>query len=197
VQIAFTAADGSGFRVDRVPTDYPPDPQDMFIYYSALETWKSTPGTHLVPGADEDAGSMTSEVIRPVNFPFATEVALSFPGGIAQEHAPVGSLPLPSTAVGNPVVRLPNRIDGLRLSWNGPRYDGDGVVISEDGPQATCLKYFWPRARSPRTPPRAWPPPTTSTMRARSTPVPGTPPTATSGSSGPCPMRRPRAIPTP
>ena len=148
-QIGFTAVDGSEFRIDRVPTDYPPDPQDMFIYYSAIETWRPMPGTHFVPGPNDDPRSMTSVVYRPANFPFGQEVAMSFPGGVALEHAPVGSLPLPSSAVGDPVLRMPFRTEGLRLAWEGRRYAEDGALAAESGPQSTCVKFYWPDSRVP------------------------------------------------
>jgi hypothetical protein len=45
--------------------------------------------------------------------------------------------------VGNTQFVLPHEQEGVRLSWNGPRYDLLGAVIAE-GEQATCLDYFWP-----------------------------------------------------
>ncbi len=62
---------------------------------------------------------------------------------MAIERAPVGSLPLPSSYVGNATFVLPNEQKGVRLAWNGPRYALTGEELS-DGEQAACLDYWWP-----------------------------------------------------
>ena len=36
---------------------------------------------------------------------------------------------------------LPTRTQGLMVSWNGPRYSGDGVVMAEEGEHSVCMQY--------------------------------------------------------
>ncbi len=143
VTFSSTESDAA-FSIERNPTDYPPDPQDMFIYYSSISGYRPEAATGYVPGATSDPLDMETRVLRSANFPFGETVAMSFPGGVAQEHAPVGSLPLPSSYVGDAEVVLPHRHDGVRLSWAGPLYNNKGQLLASEGEQATCLSYHWP-----------------------------------------------------
>ncbi len=153
----------ASFRLDRMPEDYPPDTQDMFIYYSSISGWRHTPAMGWAPGESNSASDMEQVILRPANFPFGEQMQFGFPGGVAGEHDPVGSLPLPSSAVGEdsiPRITMPNRQQGVMLSWNGPRYDSSGTIIGGDvtraceeqtedtgwdgGNQQACLVYHRP-----------------------------------------------------
>lgn len=134
----FRSADGKGgFRMDRLPSDYPANAQDMFIYYSAFDSWQSAP-------FPEDRGQEDYEPLRKANFPLGQSMEFSFPGGLAPKEAPVSSLPQPSDAVGNTVFTLPNELGGVRMVWDGPSFDGYGAVVNPEGPQVTCLNYSSP-----------------------------------------------------
>jgi hypothetical protein len=138
----FRSSDGKGgFRLDRLPADYPANAQDMFIYYSSFDTWQSAP-------FPEDRGQENYQVLRKANFPLGQSMEFSFPGALAPAEAPVSSLPQPSEAVGNTVFTLPNDLGPVMLSWDGPRVDSFGAAVLDgsgnpipDGPQATCLSF--------------------------------------------------------
>lgn len=142
----FSTEDGtSGFRMDRLPGDYPPNAQDLFIYYSTFDYWLADSIYGKVPAADSDRpGRMEDVVVKKANFPFGETVEYSFPGALAKQEAPVGSLPRPSSAVGNTSFELPSYPGGVQVSWDGPRYDAYGHVITEGGVQSTCLTYASP-----------------------------------------------------
>jgi hypothetical protein len=143
----FATEDGEGgMRLDRLPGDYPPDEQDLFIYYSSIDYWAAEAIYGLVPDPEsERPGRMDEVLVRQRNFPFGEEVDFSFPGALARQEPPIGSLPRPSASVGNTRFELPNRPGGVQLSWTGPLYDGYGHTLAE-GEQATCLAYATPGA---------------------------------------------------
>jgi hypothetical protein len=142
--ITFASTDSeAAFSIGRVPADYPPETRDMFIYYSEISGWRPYPATGLVPGESSSTLEMEQKVLRPANFPFGETMEMKFPGGVALERAPVGSMPLPSSYVGNPQFVVPHEQKGVRLAWSGPRYDMSGAALAE-GEQAACLDYFWP-----------------------------------------------------
>ncbi len=145
-QITFASSESDAeFSIGRVPADYPPETRDMFIYYSEISGWRPESATGLVPvEGNDDPLAMTERVLRPANFPFGEEIDVSFPGGLAIERAPVGSLPMPSASEGNEPLHLPTEQEGVRLSWNGPMYNLVGDTLSEGDGQAACLDYFWP-----------------------------------------------------
>lgn len=135
--------DGTGgLELDRLPADYPPNPQDMFIYYSAIDFWAAEPMYGLVANGENQAGQFDRTLLRTNNFPFAEEVEFSFPGGWASEEVPVASLPRPSSAHpdGNTRFALPSKPGGVLLSWDGPRYGAYGEEL-DSGPNAVCLAY--------------------------------------------------------
>lgn len=143
-----TEDDEGGLRLDRLPGDYPPDPQDLFIYYSGIDYWAAEPIYGLVPDPESDRpGRMESVLLRKRNFPFGEEVSFAFPGALARQETPIGSLPRPSASVdgGNTRFELPNAPGGVQVSWSGPRYDGYGHTVAE-GEQSTCLSYAAPGA---------------------------------------------------
>ena len=140
----FATEDGTGgVTLDRLPAEYPGNPQDLFIYYSVIDYWAAQPVYGLVPGESGDPADMERVLVRTRNFPFGEEVTFSFPGGLAGAEAPVASLPRPSASAqnGNTSLYLPGAPGGVRLSWNGPRYDAYGHPLADAGTQASCLAF--------------------------------------------------------
>ncbi len=135
-----------GLRLERLPGDYPANAQDLFIYYSTVDYWAAEPIYGLTPkGAGDRIDRMEQTLVRRRNFPFGETVEFSFPGAVAGQEAPIGSLPLPSASVGNASLALPNQPGGVQLAWKGPRYDAYGHFVAE-GEHATCLSYVAPGA---------------------------------------------------
>lgn len=151
--ISFRNSDGTvGFVLDRVPAEYPSDPQDALVYYSSLSSWR----TEEIVGYNAGAGvqsytDLEKEVLVPMNWRHGEEMVMEYPGGVAPLYANAGSLPFPSSynPGGSPSITLPNRQEGLLFSWDGPRYDTEGIVYTESGPQSTCLNYNWPEDDAP------------------------------------------------
>lgn len=142
----FSTEDGTGgVTLARLPEDYPPNPQDLFIYYSVIDYWSAEPIYGLVPGGSEDPADMDRVLVRTRNFPFGEQVTFSFPGGLAGVETPVASLPRPSAsaAKGNTSFPLPTAPGGVMVEWNGPRYDAYGHAL-ETGAQTACLSYVAP-----------------------------------------------------
>lgn len=147
-----------GMRLDRIPAEFPPNPQDAFVYYIAVDYWSPETLYGLLPSDGrnaDDPGSMTPTVIRTANFPFGQEVEYRFPGGLQEAEVPVGSLPRPSSAVdgGNTRYSLPAAPGGVIVEWNGPRFDRYGLPEADgaSGPVSTCLAYLDP-AEAPTDP---------------------------------------------
>jgi hypothetical protein len=130
----FKTADGNaGFRMDRLPADYPANTQDSFVYYSGLDSYQSS----TYPANDADP-------IRPENFPLGQAMKFRFPGGMAPPYSPLSSLPQPSSAVGDTIVTLPQDLGPVMVNWTGPQYDSDGVEVGEAGDHASCVSYYLP-----------------------------------------------------
>jgi hypothetical protein len=88
---------------------------------------------------------MTSEVIRTGNFDFGQEMTMSFAGGAPPPTATVGSIPMPLASLGaDRSITLPNRPEGVFLSWKGPRYDQYGLTAGDAGDYTSCLQYATP-----------------------------------------------------
>ncbi len=133
----------SEYAFARYPEIYPPDPQDVFVYYIGVESHVSVPMTSYVLGEDDDPGNMTEQVVRASNYPHGEEVQVEFPGGIPPFEAPVSSIPQTSFAVPEvPSFRLPSAPDDLLLSWEGVAYDGKGNTLAEDGVHQTCVQFL-------------------------------------------------------
>lgn len=131
------------FEIDRVPEVYPPDMQDVFVYYQAVQTWKNSSIHRYLPGDSNDPEDMLSEILRHPNYQPGSEVTFSFPGGISPAEAPVSSIPLPSASVSdNAPLVLPDLMGGVRLSWSGPLWDSSGLELAADGDQASCMRFF-------------------------------------------------------
>ncbi len=149
----FTSADGNtGVSFERTPAIYPPDARDVFSYYFGLETWRPEPQQRWVVGeSSSDSTTMTQELMRKANFGFGEEMQLNFAGGAPPSTATVGSIPMPLTALGGDrSITLPQRPEGVRLAWTGPRYDADGLLLSDGEEVSTCLQYGQPSS-APQT----------------------------------------------
>ncbi len=141
MQFATEGGEG-GMRLDRIPGDYPPNQQDLFIYYSSVDFWAAEPIYGLQP-AESGRADLEEVLLRRANYPFGETVTYSFPGALARQEAPVGSMPRPSASVGNTTFALPHPLGGVQVAWSGPRYDAYGH-IQADGDQSTCLTYAAP-----------------------------------------------------
>jgi hypothetical protein len=131
------------FEIDRVPEVYPPDMQDVFVYYQGVQTWKSGTLSHYLPSDSGEPEDMLSEILRHPNYVPGSQVSFSFPGGISPAEAPVSSIPLPSSYVAeNPTLTLPDLMGGVRLSWEGPLWDSTGTQLADGGAQAACMRFF-------------------------------------------------------
>lgn len=128
------------FELGRYPEIYPPNPQDVFVYYNQVASWLQSPMTHYVP---DGAGAMVEEVLRTPNFRHGAQVEFFFPGGVPPVEAPVSSIPRSSASVSQTeTLSLPSRASSLSLSWNGPTYSTRGGVVAESGDFATCVHYL-------------------------------------------------------
>ncbi|MCB9609838.1 MAG: hypothetical protein H6741_26285 [Alphaproteobacteria bacterium] len=128
------------FSLGRFPELYPPNPQDVFVYYSSVESWLQSPMTHFTPDGE---GGLVEEVLRYPNFRHGATVDFSFPGGIPPEEAPVSAIPRSSASVQQTdVLALPSRASGLSLTWSGPTYSSLGGVVAESGEHATCVDFL-------------------------------------------------------
>ena len=133
----------SEYAMGRYPEVYPPDPQDVFVYYIGVEGQVTTPMTAYAPGESDDPATMSTKVVRPANYPHGEEVRVEFPGGIPPFEAPVSSIPQTSFAVGEvPTFRLPTAPSDLMLAWDGVAYDGRGNQLESEGAHQTCVQFL-------------------------------------------------------
>ena len=134
----FVFSDSTGstrFKLARNPEIYPPDPQDVFVYYISVESWHPAALSAPLPSGGE-------RVLNPANFTHGATVDFSFAGGIPPVEAPVSSIPRPSASAPHEALTLPNRASALRMSWNGPLYGPNGAT-GEEGPLTTCVQYHY------------------------------------------------------
>ncbi len=168
--ITFSTEDGTGgYTVGRRPFVYPPDMRDVTAYYMELDAWRPNPRIRKATPAEgsNDPTALVDVVHTPANFPEGRVVSVDFPGGIPPLEAGMGSIPLPLRATGeNRSIQLPNSPLGVRIGWNGPRYDRFGLLMASDGANtddggdtgsvaaeenSTCLQYL-PHATAPGAP---------------------------------------------
>ena len=142
----------SGLEIGRRPLLYPPDVQDVFPTYLALEGYRSTPRYYRTApdGDSQDIAAMEQAVLSRPNFPFGEVMSLRFPGALPPATATFSSIPVPSGVVELPNHVMPTRPRGVLLSWSGPQYSGDGVELSS-GAKTTCLA-FNDRTTAPESP---------------------------------------------
>lgn len=161
-KIRFETKDGlGGFEIARRPLVYPPDPRDVFTYYSEIDTWRAE-ARHRPSRIDpnnQSPGSLDSTVMSPANFPEGEQVTMYFPGGMPPKEASVASIPVPlRSSTDGATFRLPHFPSGVRLSWDGPAYDSYGRILEAldatgeapegedlvemDAENAVCLQYL-------------------------------------------------------
>ena len=123
---------------------YPSNAAKVFPYYSALSTYKAGPRVWRNPSETDqtDLASWNEEAVGAGNFPFGEDVSFSFKGAIPPESATFGSIPQPYNSGANGELhKMPSRTQGLMLSWSGPRFSGDGVMMAEEGEHTVCMQY--------------------------------------------------------
>jgi hypothetical protein len=129
--------------VGRYPAVYPADPQDVFPYYQYNSSWRDAPSYTYVQtkAGSQSPYDLERQILEAPNFIHGSSMELAFPGSLPPIEANNASIPVPLGTVGDlPMVELPDRQDGIMLSWNGPRYDRYGSIVGE-GEQTTCFRY--------------------------------------------------------
>jgi hypothetical protein len=151
--IEIDSADGdAGVSIGRRPLAYPPDVQDIFPTYLALEAWREGARSYrLAPdGYDQLLEDMPLATLSRPNYPFGEQMSLTFPGALPPETATFSSIPVPSSVSEPPPHVLPTRPQGVMMTWDGPQYSSDGIEL-ESGETSTCLQ-FVPHNREPSSP---------------------------------------------
>ncbi len=126
------------FTVGRFPEIYPPNPQEVFVYYSQVSSYRPNPVEHWVP---LDDGTWTQEILAPANWAPGETVTMTYGGGLPPLEAPVSSIPVPSGAVDAQSFVLPNDPNGLSMEWSGEAYDHTGAPLGEQD-WKTCIQYI-------------------------------------------------------
>ncbi len=142
--MSFRTESGDGFDVGRRPLAYPTNAAKVFPAYQGLETYKEGPRVWRNPENRDatDLASWNEEAVGTGNFPFGEDVSFAFKGAIPPESATFSSIPQGYNSEAEGVMHtLPTRTQGLMVSWKGPRYSGDGIMMSEDGEQSVCMQY--------------------------------------------------------
>jgi hypothetical protein len=133
--VSFVGPEGYGYDIPRNPQEYPPDRQDVWTYYLAINGYQAEPSyVYTLPeGAGDSPSDLQKVIARKGNYPFGEEVALEFGGGVAPARSPISSIPRPSSSVENPpTITLPHREEALLLAWNGVRYKETGELMTAD-----------------------------------------------------------------
>jgi len=139
VAIKFRTSDGTGgTNIVRSPYIWPTDVRDVNAYYVNVDTWRpaATKRKSRLSDDDYNPSEMVSTTHHLANFPEGQHVEMDFPGGVPPIELNMGSIPLPLRSVGgNRSVVLPRSPQGVRLSWDGPRYDQHGLAIAPGHPE--------------------------------------------------------------
>ncbi len=133
----------AGLTMGRVPADYPPDAQDLFVYYIGFEAYAPTPRVRYEPDPNDptNPAAMREVEYKRQNYPFGQEVEWTYPGGFARFDQAVSSLPQPSTVVGTNTIQLPDELGSVALEWTGPRYDTNGDLM-DIGLHQRCFEFY-------------------------------------------------------
>jgi hypothetical protein len=129
--------------VGRFPAVYPADPQDVFPYYQYNASWRDAPAYYYVQTKEgsQSPYDLDKQVLEGPNFIHGSSHEIDFrgiaPAGRGEQRVDPASARLRGSASRG---QLPDRQDGIMLSWTGPRYDRYGGIIG-DGAQTTCLRY--------------------------------------------------------
>ena len=147
IRLSSTESD-SEVAIGRRPSVFAPKLDGMFVYYSEISPWIVSPQTQKTL-VDPDAGiaGFQDGILKAPNFNHGETYEVSFPGGLPNEEASWGSIPVPLATNGaDNLVTLPTRPQGVMLSWNGPVYDSDGYVVDDSfeasEPTRTCLQFI-------------------------------------------------------
>jgi hypothetical protein len=151
-EISLTSPEGDvSYTMGRRPLIYGPDFESLYLpYYMELQAWRSEPRSYkkLVDPEAGLAGAYEDTIYEVANYRHGANVEVSFPGGMPPAEAGFGAIPLPLSAARklsatgwSSEFTLPNRPEGVRLTWDGPRYGYQGDVLSE-GEQSTCLQFL-------------------------------------------------------
>ena len=90
-----------------------------------------------------DLGSWNEEAVGTGNFPFGEDVSFAFKGAIPPESATFGSIPQGYNSESEGLMHtLPTRTQGLMVSWNGPKYSGDGIMMADEGEHSVVHAVF-------------------------------------------------------
>lgn len=146
------AAGDEGVVLTRYPTEYPANSQDAYAFYNGFDVFREASSTTLLPGADNNRDNMQKVTYARASYPFGEELTVSFPGAFAPAGAPLASIPVPSASVGDTTIKLPTRLGGVQMAWNGPKYDAWGKSDGTDAANATCLMYRNDPELAPLTP---------------------------------------------
>ena len=142
--ISFRSEEGEGFDIGRRPLAYPTNAAKVFPSYQGLSTYKAGPRVWRNPAERDgtDLASWNEEAVGTGNYPFGEQVSFSFKGAIPPESATFGAIPQAYNSEAEGVMHmLPNRTEGLMVTWNGPRFSGDGVMMAEEGEHSVCMQY--------------------------------------------------------
>lgn len=149
------APDAAGLRMERSPTDYPPDAQGVFVYYIGFEYYKPFELMYNTVNPEDPTNPMAmgQRVYRRKNYPFGESVVFSYPGGFADYNQAVSSIPHPSSTVDSNRMDLPNRLGPVMMSWKGPRFDARGNEIAStagtDEAINRCFEFYEGRGEDP------------------------------------------------
>jgi len=135
-------------EVGRRPAVFGPVVNRYFPYYFDIQPHRTQPQVYneLVDPSAGLAG-FEEQVLRHANFGFGLEHTLAFDGGIPPYEATWASIPVPLATNGQDnTVTYPTQPLGVRLSWDGPTYDGDGNILAdstnEDEVNSTCMQFL-------------------------------------------------------
>ncbi len=143
-ELSFETDDGeTQFNFGRIPEIYPPNPQDVFVYYSQVEPYRPVPLLHY---ALQEDGNYEDEIIQQSNWKPGASFTMKFGGGMPPIEAPVSSIPVPSGSLEAQSVVLPNNPTALSLSWVGQARNSLGEDLGVDT-WTSCVQ-FWGRPTS-------------------------------------------------
>ena len=141
--ISLRTTEGAGMELGRRPLFYPPDQSGVFPYYMELAVYKGSDRMWRDPATLDTLENWEMSVTDKTNYPFGQAVSVKFPGAVTDESATFGSIPVPfsSTSAGSS-HQLPIRSQGVMLTWNGPVYSTDGLLIDSNSAQRnSCLQF--------------------------------------------------------
>jgi hypothetical protein len=141
--VSLRTIEGAGMDLGRRPLFYPPDQSGVFPYYMELAVYKESERFWRDPATLDDLDTWETSVAARSNYPFGQAVEVSFPGAVTDKSATFGSIPVPFSSLNeNASHQLPVRPSGVMLSWAGPVYSTDGILVdSNDTLRNTCMQF--------------------------------------------------------